>query len=106
MGISGGYSLVHRKKNCEFTFHSERREKKKEGKDSVKKMSTGPNPVKRKEKWRIKPKNRIHPLSMPNGKKKINIRMEAPFGDSKDMGKCVPYIFLHNFTGEGRFLLR
>ena len=42
---------------------------------------------------------------MPNGKKEINIRMEAPFGDSKDMGKCVPYIFLHNFTGGGRFLL-
>jgi hypothetical protein len=64
-------------------------------------MSTGPNPVKRKEKWRIKPKNRIHSLSMSNGKKEINIRMEAPFGDSKDMGKCVPYIFLHNFTGRG-----
>lgn len=43
---------------------------------------------------------------MPNGKKEINIRMEAPFGGSEDMGKCVPYIFLHNFTGGGRFLLR
>ena len=89
-----------------MTFHREKKEKKKEGKDYVKKVSTEPNLVKRKEKWRIKPKNRIHPLSMPNGKKEINIRMEAPFGDSKDMGKCVPYIFLHNFTGGGRFLLR
>lgn len=89
-----------------MTFHREKREKKKEGKDYVKKMSTESNLVKRKEKWRIKPKNRIHPLSMSNGKKEINIRMEAPFGGSKDMGKCVPYIFLHNFTGEGRFLLR
>lgn len=84
-----------------MTFHREKKEKKKEGKDYVKKMSTEPNLVKRKEKWRIKPKNRIYPLSMPNGKKEINIRMEAPFGDSKDMGKCVPYIFLHNFTGGG-----
>ena len=82
-----------------MTFHRERKEKKKEGKDYVKKMSTEPNLVKRKEKWRIQPKNRIHPLSMPNGKKEINIRMEAPFGGSEDMGKCVPYIFLHNFTG-------
>lgn len=89
-----------------MTFHREKKEKKKEGKDYVKKMSTELNLVKRKEKWRIKPKNRIHLLSMPNGKKEINIRMEAPFGDSKDMGKCVPYIFLHNFTGEGSFLLR
>ena len=43
---------------------------------------------------------------MPNGKKEINIRMKALLGDSEDMGKCVPYIFLHNFTGGGRFLLR
>lgn len=41
---------------------------------------------------------------MPNGKKEINIRMEAPLGASKDMGKCVRYIFLHNFTGGGSFL--
>ena len=85
-----------------MTFHREKKEKKKEGKDYVKKMSTEPNLVKRKEKWRIKPKNRIHPLSMPNGKKEIDIRMEATFGDSKDMGKCVPYIFF-TISQEGAF---
>jgi hypothetical protein len=76
-----------------LTFHREKKEKKKEGKDCIKKMSTEPNLVKRKEKWRIKPKNRIHPLSMPNGKKEINIRMEAPFGTRKTWGNVYPIFF-------------
>lgn len=43
-------SLVHRKKNCEFTFHRQRDEKKKGGKGSVKKGSRLMNFVKRTSK--------------------------------------------------------
>ena len=37
-------------------------------------------------------------LSMSNGKKKINIRMEAFFPPGGEGEKEVPYIFFHNFT--------
>ena len=37
-------------------------------------------------------------LSMSNGKKKINIRMEGFFPPGREGEKEVPYIFFHNFT--------
>ncbi len=37
-------------------------------------------------------------LSMSNGKKKINIRMEGFFSAWGEGEKEVPYIFFHNFT--------
>ena len=43
-------SLVHRKKNCEFTFHRQRDGKKKRGKGSVKERSRLMNFVKRTSK--------------------------------------------------------
>lgn len=91
-------SLVHRKKNCEFTFHRQRDGKKKRGKGSVKKRSRLMNFVKRTSKRENTLENHALPPVHVQWKEENQYKNERPFFRLGRRGKKVPYIFFHNFT--------
>lgn len=91
-------SLVHRKKNCEFTFHRQRDGKKKGRKGSVKKRSRLMNFVKRTRKMENTLENHTLPPVHVQWKEENQYKNESLFFAWGEEEKEVPYIFFHNFT--------
>lgn len=91
-------SLVHRKKNCEFTFHRQRDGKKKRGKGSVKKRSRLMNFVKKTSKRENAIENHALPPVHVQWKEENQYKNESLFSACGEKEKEVPYIFFHNFT--------
>lgn len=91
-------SLVHRKKNCEFTFHRQKDGRKKGGKGSVKKMSRLMNFVKKTSKRENTIENHALPPVHVQWKEENQYKNESLFSAWEEGEKEVPYIFFHNFT--------
>lgn len=91
-------SLVHRKKNCEFTFHRLRDGKKKRGKGSVKERSRLMNFVKKTSKRENTIENHVLPPVHVQWKEENQYKNESLFSACGEGEKEVPYIFFHNFT--------
>ena len=87
-------SLVHRKKNCEFTFHRQRGGKKKRGKGSVKKRSRLMNFVKRTSKRENTIENHALPPVHVQWKEENQYKNESLFSAWGRRGKrSTLYIF-------------
>ncbi|WP_288265718.1 hypothetical protein [uncultured Dialister sp.] len=87
-------SLVHRKKNCEFTFHRQRGGKKKGGKGSVKKRSRLMNFVKRTSKRENTIENHALPPVHVQWKEENQYKNERLFSAWERRGKrSTLYIF-------------
>lgn len=86
-------SLVHRKKNCEFTFHRQRDGKKKRGKGSVKKRSRLMNFVKRTSKRENTLENHALPPVHVQWKEENQYKNERPFFRLGRRGKKYPIYF-------------
>ena len=95
-------SLVHRKKNCEFTFHRQRGGKKKGGKSSVKKRSRLMNFVKRTSKKENTIENHALPPVHVQWKEENQYKNESLFFRLGRRGKrSTLYIFSQLEIGRG-----
>lgn len=90
-------SLVHKKKNCEFTFHRQRGGKKKGGKGSVKERSRLMNFVKITRKMENTLENHTFPPVHVQWKEENQYKNESLFSACGEKEKEVPYIFFSQF---------